>query len=60
MNCFSYNKTEGAFHKWRIKGSHHVYKREDISEGIVLQPLGNKAKAYQVKQVRKLFTKYGL
>lgn len=44
----------------RIKGSHHVYKRDDIPEGIVIQPLGNKAKAYQVKQVRNLFNKYGL
>lgn len=44
----------------RIKGSHHVYKREDIPEGIVIQPLGNKAKAYQVKQVRNLFNKYCL
>lgn len=44
----------------RIKGSHHVYKRNDIPEGIIIQPLGNKAKAYQVKQVRNLFNKYGL
>lgn len=44
----------------RIKGSHHVYKRNDIPEGIVIQPLGNKAKAYQVKQVRNLFNEYGL
>lgn len=44
----------------RIKGDHHVYKRDDIPEGIVIQPLGSKAKAYQVKQVRNLFNKYGL
>lgn len=44
----------------RIKGSHHIYKRDDIPEGIVIQPLGNKAKAYQVKQVRNLFNKYDL
>lgn len=44
----------------RIKGSHHVYKRDDIPEGVVIQPFGNKAKAYQVKQVRNLFNKYGL
>lgn len=44
----------------RIKGSHHIYKRDDIAEGIVIQPFGNKAKAYQVKQVRNLFDKYGL
>ncbi len=44
----------------RIKGDHHVFKRDDILERIVIQPLGNKAKAYQVKQVRMLFEKYGL
>lgn len=44
----------------RIKGDHHIYKRNDIIERIVIQPLGNKAKAYQVKQVRNLFNKYGL
>lgn len=44
----------------RIKGDHYVYKRNDIMERIVIQPLGNKAKAYQVKQVRNLFNKYGL
>ena len=35
----------------RIKDDHHIYKRNDIIERIVIQPLGNKAKAYQVKQV---------
>lgn len=44
----------------RIKGDHYVYNRDDIIERIVIQPLGNKAKAYQVKQVRMLFEKYGL
>ncbi len=44
----------------RIKGDHFIYKRNNIIERIVIQPLGNKAKAYQVKQVRALFNKYGL
>lgn len=44
----------------RIKGDHYIYKRDDIIERVVIQPLGNKAKAYQVKQVRMLFEKYGL
>lgn len=44
----------------RIKGDHYVYKRDDILERIVIQPKGNKAKAYQVKQVRNLFNKYDL
>lgn len=44
----------------RIKGDHYIYKRDDIIERINIQPIGNKAKAYQVKQVRMLFEKYGL
>ena len=44
----------------RIKGDHYIYKCEGIAERIVIQPLGNKAKAYQVKQVRMIFEKYGL
>jgi len=44
----------------RIKGDHYIYKRNDILERINIQPNGNKAKAYQVKQVRILFEKYGL
>jgi hypothetical protein len=44
----------------RIKGSHHIYYKKGIDEIINLQPLNNKAKAYQVKQVRKLLIKYKL
>lgn len=42
----------------RIKGSHHVFARSDIAEIISLQPNGNKAKVYQVRQIRGLFLKY--
>lgn len=35
----------------RIRGSHHIFFKEDVEEIINLQPKGNKAKAYQVKQV---------
>lgn len=44
----------------RIRGDHYIYKRNDITERINIQPLGNKAKAYQVKQVRMIFEKNGL
>lgn len=44
----------------RIRGDHYIYKRDDIIERINIQPDGNKAKAYQVKQIRMLFEKYGL
>lgn len=44
----------------RIKGSHHIYFKGGIDEIINLQPIGNKAKAYQVKQVREVIIKYKL
>ena len=44
----------------RIRGDHYIYKRDDIVERINIQPNGSKAKAYQVKQVRMIFGKYGL
>lgn len=44
----------------RIKGSHRIFTGEGIIEVINLQPKGNKAKAYQVKQVRNIFVNYRL
>ena len=44
----------------RIKGDHYIFTRADLAEIINIQPLGSKAKAYQVKQVRNLILKYGL
>lgn len=42
----------------RIKGDHYIYTKSGIDEIINIQPKGNKAKAYQVKQVRNLIIKY--
>jgi hypothetical protein len=44
----------------RIKGSHHIFTKNGVEEIINIQPLGAKAKAYQVKQVRNLILKYKL
>lgn len=44
----------------RIKGDHHIYTKDDVTEIINIQPLGNKAKPYQVKQIRNIILKYGL
>ena len=44
----------------RVKGSHHIFFKEGINEIINIQAKNNKAKAYQVKQVRLLITKYKL
>lgn len=45
---------------YRIKGDHFIYYRDDIPEIINIQPDGNKAKGYEVKQLRLLFKKYGI
>jgi hypothetical protein len=44
----------------RLRGSHHIFTKDGIVEIINLQPLGSKAKPYQVKQVRNLILKYKL
>lgn len=44
----------------RIRGSHHTFRREGIDEKPNLQRDGNKAKAYQVRQVRNILQKYHL
>jgi predicted RNA binding protein YcfA (HicA-like mRNA interferase family) len=44
----------------RIKGSHHIFTRPDVIEILNLQPRGSLAKAYQVKQVRKVIVQYKL
>lgn len=44
----------------RSKGDHFIYYMQGISEIINLQPDGNKAKAYQVKQVRDIICRYKL
>lgn len=44
----------------RVKGDHFIYYRNDLPELINIQPNGNKAKAYQVKQIRLLLEKYGI
>ena len=44
----------------RQKGSHHIFTRTGIEEIINIQPRGNKAKPYQVKQIRNIILKYKL
>ena len=45
---------------YRVKGDHFIYYRNDIPEIINIQPRGNKAKGYEVKQIRLLFRQYGI
>ena len=44
----------------RIKGSHHMFRKEAVIEKNNLQREGNRAKPYQVKQVRHIILKYKL
>ncbi|MBI2252465.1 MAG: type II toxin-antitoxin system HicA family toxin [Armatimonadetes bacterium] len=44
----------------RVSGSHHIFRKSGIEEKINLQQEGNKAKPYQVRQVRHLLLKYKL
>lgn len=44
----------------RIKGDHFIYWKNSVDEIINIQPDGNQAKPYQVKQVRGIILKYGL
>lgn len=44
----------------RIKGDHFIYTKDGIEEIINIQPAGNRAKPYQVKQVRSVILKYQL
>lgn len=42
----------------RVKGDHFIYWKEGVDEIINIQPDGNKAKPYQVKQIRNIILKY--
>ena len=44
----------------RIRGDHFIYTKDGVEEIINLQPKGNLAKPYQVKQVRQIILKYHL
>ena len=44
----------------RIKGDHFIYTKDGVEEIINIQPIGKKAKPYQVKQVRSIILKYQL
>ncbi len=44
----------------RVRGSHHIFTKDDVLEIINIQPKGTQAKPYQVKQMRNLILKYKL
>lgn len=49
-----------GFTERNIRGDHFTYERDGIEEIINLQPDRGKAKGYQIQQIRKIFSKYGL
>ena len=44
----------------RVRGSHHIFRREGVAERINLQRDDGHAKPYQVRQVRGVIVKYRL
>jgi len=44
----------------RTRGSHTIFRRAGIEDKVNLQKDGNKAKPYQVRQVRDIILKYRL
>lgn len=44
----------------RVKGSHHIFTLEGRQAALNLQPDGSKAKAYQVRQVRRIIIEHKL
>lgn len=44
----------------RTRSSHHVFRKTGVDELINLQRDGDKAKVYQVRQVRAILLRYGL
>ncbi len=44
----------------RVRGSHHIFWKKGVEEILNLQPKGNKAKPYQVRQIRNVILRYKL
>jgi predicted RNA binding protein YcfA (HicA-like mRNA interferase family) len=44
----------------RVSGSHHIYIHPDTDRPLSVQPRGDEAKAYQVKQFIDMIERYGL
>ena len=42
----------------RVRGSHHIFRKEGIRERLNLQRDGSRAKPYQVRQVRQIILRY--
>ena len=54
------NLLKGFGFNERIRGDHHILTMNNVDEILNLQPIGSKAKPYQVKQIRNILLKYKL
>lgn len=44
----------------RVRASHHTFRKAGVQDKINIQKDGNKAKPYQVRQVRSVILRYNL
>lgn len=44
----------------RVRGDHFIFTKDGVEEIVNIQPIGSKAKPYQVKQVREIILRYRL
>ena len=44
----------------RVRGSHHIFRKEGVRERVNLQSDGSHAKPYQVRQVRQVVLRHQL
>jgi predicted RNA binding protein YcfA (HicA-like mRNA interferase family) len=49
-----------GFRLSRVRGSHHIFARQNVRELVNLQEVKGKAKPYQVKQLLALVEEYNL
>jgi hypothetical protein len=51
---------ELGFYLDRIRGSHHIYIHPKATRPLNIQPVGNEAKPYQVRQLRDMIVEFSL
>ena len=44
----------------RVRGSHHIFRKDGVRELVNLQRDGRHAKPYQVRQIRRIALRYDL
>ena len=44
----------------RVRGSHHIFRKDGVRELVNLQRDGRHAKPYQVRQIRRVILRYDL